>query len=65
MLEGVAAGQDESAETLAVVDGDELGDEAAGVVADQDGVVEVERLEERPDRCGDPGQGWAGRASAS
>ena len=58
---GVAVGEDEAADPLGMAGDEDLRHGAAGVVADDRHVLEVERLEEGGDRRGDPG----GERSAS
>ena len=60
VLVHVAVGQHERAEALRVVDRDDLAERAAGVVADQHDVVELERLEERGDDRRDAARGDVG-----
>jgi hypothetical protein len=60
VLVRVAVGEDETADALGVAADQHLGHGAAGIVADDGDVVEVERLEEGGDRRRDPRRGEVG-----
>lgn len=60
VFERIATSEDQGTEPFGIVDRDELGDDPAGVVADQHHVLELERGKDVGDDAGNPADGLVG-----
>lgn len=60
VFERIATSEDQGTEPFGIVDRDELGDDPAGVVADQHHVLELERGKNVGDDAGNPADGLVG-----